>query len=80
MLAETIDVDPSAVHLIDTSTALRDALTGVGVPANWMNSKDDVEAAVAQQAEQQQQAASLEQMQQGADVANTIGEAKEKFA
>lgn len=80
MLAETIDIDPSAVHLMDTSTALRDALSGAGVPAEWINSKDDVDAAVQDQAEQQQQTAQLEQMQQAADVANTIGQTKEAFA
>jgi hypothetical protein len=80
LLAEAVDIDQSAVYLLDTSTALRDALTGVGVPAKWMNSKDDVDESMAEVAQQQATAASLEEMQQGADVAATIGEAKQALA
>lgn len=80
LLAEAVDIDPSARFMIDTSTALRDALAGVGVPSEWINSKITVEEMVAQERQQEQAVATLETMQQGADVAATVGEAKKALA
>ena len=79
LLAEVVDVDPTAVFLIDTSKALRDALEGVGVPAEWINSEDIVESKVANAHKQEKQMADLQSMQQGADVAKTIGEASQSL-
>jgi len=79
ILAEALAVDPTAIHLPDTATAMRDALTGIGVPATWINSKEVVEESVAQQKQDEQQAQQLSLMQQGADVANTVGEASQNL-
>lgn len=80
LLAEAVDLDQSAVYIMDTKEALRDALNGVGVPAKWMNSREDVERDHARAQAQEAAMVSLEQMQQGADVAATIGQAKEALA
>lgn len=78
-IASTIQLDPTAVFLVDSKQALRDVLEGIGVPAKWINSKEDVDAAVEQQAQQQQAATALAAMQQGAEAAKTFGEAQQNF-
>jgi len=80
LLAEAIDIDQQAIYLLDTSKAMRDALNGIGVPAEWVNSEQTAEEMMQERQEQESQAATLEQMQQGADVANTIGQASQAFA
>jgi len=80
MIAAAAAYDPSALHLIDTKTALRDALTSVGTPAIWLNSKEDVEALIEQDQQQQEDAQMLQSMQQGADVAATLAPVQEAMA
>ena len=80
LIADAMAVDPTAIHVRDTATALRDALAGVGVEAAWINSKEDVDAAVDNQKEEESQAQQLAIMQQGADVAKTVGETSESLA
>lgn len=75
MLAQAIELDPNAADMLDASVALRDVLESIGVPAKWTRSDDEVKARAAQRAQQQQTAELLAQMQQGADVAKTLGEA-----
>ncbi|MEE9528431.1 MAG: portal protein, partial [Dehalococcoidia bacterium] len=77
LLAEAVDIDPTAVYMIDTNIALRDALTGVGVPAKWVNNDLMVKEIAEEESRKQQMSQALEQMQQGADVAATIGQAKQ---
>jgi hypothetical protein len=74
-IAASVQFDPSTAMLIDAKQALRDVLEGIGVPAKWVVSKDDVEAQMQAQAQQQEAATMLAGMQQGADVAKTLGEA-----
>lgn len=73
-LAEAIALDQSALALPDIKTALRDVLTGIGVPAKWLHSEADVSEMEQQQAEQQETQKLLETMQQAADVASTVPE------
>lgn len=75
MLADAVALDPNAAHVVDAVVALRDVLEGIGVPAKWTRSDDEVKARVAAQEQQQQTAQLLATMQQGADVAKTLGEA-----
>ena len=79
MLAEALAIDPTAIHMLDTGTALRDALTGAGVPAEWIHSKEDVELAMQKQKDDEDQSMQLAQMQQGADVAETLGNASQSL-
>lgn len=77
MIAEATAVDPSAVKIMDFKTTLRDVLTGIGAPAKWLRSPEDIEAAEAAEQEQAQAAQLLATMQQGADVAATLGQASQ---
>ena len=75
MLAQAVDVDPSVMEIMDFKETLRDVLSGIGTPSKWLRSPDDVAKAEAanNQAAQTQQV--LATMQQGADVAATLGQA-----
>jgi hypothetical protein len=72
LVAEAIALDPSTQFVVDSRVALRDALEGLGAPAAWMNSKEEVDAAVESNAEQAQQAEMLDQMEQGSKVAQNL--------
>jgi len=80
LLAEAADLDQASLYMLDMRSALRDSLTGIGVPADWMNSKEDVDQMLAERNEQDAQTEELARMQQSADVANTIGDASQKLA
>jgi hypothetical protein len=75
-IAGAIQLDPSTALVVDAKTALRDVLDAIGVPAKWVNTEEEVQAVVEQQQQQQQAAVMLAGMQQGADVAKTMGEAQ----
>lgn len=47
LLATAVQIDPDAPANIDTRTAFRDALAGVGVPAKWIVPEDQAEQAYA---------------------------------
>lgn len=79
MIAQAMEVDQSAAYAVDFSTALTDALSGVGVPQKWLRDPAEIRARVAndQAAAQAQQL--LAGAQQGADVAQKLGAASEAF-
>ena len=77
LIAEAMDIDRGAAYIMDTRVAIRDAMTGIGIPAEWMNSKDDVDAMIDQAADQEEQAAMLENMTQGAEAAAKTAEASQ---
>jgi hypothetical protein len=79
MIAEAAGIDPSAVKIMDFKTTLRDVLTGIGAPAKWLRSPEQVEAEAAAEAEAANTAQLLASMQQGADVAATLGTAAQSF-
>lgn len=74
-VASTIQIDPTAALIIDTKKALRDVLEGVGVPAKWTRSEEDVQAIEEKQQQELEAAKLLEGMQQGADITKTFSEA-----
>ena len=78
-VANTIQIDPTAGLIIDSQKALRDVLDGIGIPAKWVRSEEDVQKIIQQQQQQQQSQQMLQGMQQGADVAKTLGEANQTF-
>jgi hypothetical protein len=41
LIASAISLDPTCAYVPKAEVALRDALTGIGVPAKWMNSESD---------------------------------------
>jgi hypothetical protein len=75
MIAQAIELDADAGDILDAGVALRDVLEGIGVPAKWTRSEDEVKSRAASRLQAQQSAEILAQMQQGADVAKTLNEA-----
>ena len=65
---------------IDFKTAFRDVLTATGVPAKWLNSEEEADALVAQQAEQAAMQQQLALIQQGASAAKDLGAADQAMA
>jgi len=80
IVATAVQLDPACAHLPDAPIILRDVADGIKVPAKWVRTELQVEEAqqVAAQAAQQQQM--LATMQQGADVAATLGTARKDLA
>lgn len=76
LLREAAELDPSAPAVLDARKALREALSGIGIDADWLRSEEQVEDHAAQMAQQQQAEQALSMAQQGADVAETAGKAQ----
>lgn len=79
MVAAAIAHDQSIGVVVDFKTALREALQGNGTPASWSRTEREIAAAEAAQAKAAQVTQGLAAMQQGADVAKTIGEASQNL-
>ena len=73
LIANAAAADPSVVHIMDNKKAVRASLLASGVPAEWLRSEQEVNDAAAAEAESAQIQQQLAQMQQGADIAATIG-------
>jgi hypothetical protein len=78
-IAGAVQLDPSVAYVVDAKRALRDALDGIGIPAQWVHSEEEVRAAQMEQAKQQQIQQGLANLQQGGEAAKALGEAKESF-
>lgn len=76
-IAQTVQVDPTAAYIINTNIALRDVLEGLGIPAEWTRSEEEVQEIMEQQQQVQNAQAMLSTMQQGADVTKTLAEASQ---
>lgn len=79
MIAQALDIDQSAMLLLDVKPALRDVLGGIGTPTKWLRSPETVAAMEAKQQQDQRAAQMLALAQQGADVANTLGQASQSL-
>ena len=79
MIAEAMAVDPQAHITLNTRESLRDVLQGIGVPAKWMRSAEEVEAMANAANEQAAEQASMQQLQSGADVAATLSQTAQAF-
>ena len=75
LIGAAMELDPAAGYVIDPVKALRDALEGVGSPAEWRRTKDEVVAMQARDAQLAQTQQMLETAQQGADVVKTASDA-----
>ena len=80
IIAAAVELDPTVIHIPDATVMVRDVAAGIRVPAKWQRTELQVEEAVRDVAQQKQQAAMLAQMQQGAEVAATLGTAKKDMA
>ena len=75
MIAEAIALDKNVAAIPDATVAIRDALEGIGVPQKWMRSEIKAQEMVDLQKQQDQAQQILATMQQGAEVAATVGKA-----
>lgn len=74
LLANAAALDPSVVHILDIKTAVRDTLGGIGTPAKWLFSEEQVAEYDFEAKQQQQAAQTIALMQQGGDAAKAIGD------
>jgi hypothetical protein len=75
LLAEAMDIDSASAFMLDTRVALRDAMGGIGVPAEWINSEDDVEKMSEAMAEAEAEQVQLEQMVMSSEAAKNTAAA-----
>jgi len=80
MIAAALQLDQTVGALPDAVTALRDVLDGIGIPAKWINTEGDVQAKLAQMAEQQQSQQLLNGLEQGSVVAKNLGQVQPRAA
>ena len=73
VLLEAAEIDQGVVPMLDAREALRDSLTGIGVPAKWTRSVRDVDEMAAAAAEKAAAAEQLENAQGAAAVAKDAG-------
>jgi hypothetical protein len=79
LVAQAVQVDQTAVSVINAPKALREALLGIGMsPAN-IRSEEEIDEIVAAEEQKAQAAQLLQGMQAAADVAKTAGEAAGAF-
>lgn len=57
MLAETVQLDPTAGANVDLDTALRQSVRGIGAPSSWLHTLEDVQEQ--RQAQKMEQAAQM---------------------
>ena len=74
IIGGAVALDPSCSFVPKAEVALRDALTGIGVPARWMNTEGFVEQAKEAKANQDAQQQRLAQITQAAGAAKDIGQ------
>lgn len=80
LISAAMQLDPTVVDIPDAHAALRDALAGIGIPANWTRSESEVKQ-LQDKREQQQQAAQLLAAAEGAGrAARDFGKAQESAA
>lgn len=75
MIEQMTTIDPNAPAILDSTVALRDALTGVGIPQKWLRSEQEVEASNQAMQQRQQVAQTAGAIGQGAQVAEQVGKA-----
>ena len=77
LIAEAMTIDQNAGYIMDTRVALRDALSGIGIPAEWLHPKEDVDEMIGQAAEEAEQQHQLEMQAQGAEIAKDTAQASQ---
>jgi hypothetical protein len=75
LMAQVIDIDPTAAHILDAGQALRDSLIGIGVPPRWTRDAQEVADIAKAQADAAQQQQTLAAMEQGSNIVKNLGQA-----
>lgn len=79
LLAQAAEIDPSVAFHVDVHEAFRDALTSIGAPAKWMRPEDEALALIEQDAAAKEQQAEMDNLEQGAGTAESIGKAAQSM-
>jgi hypothetical protein len=79
LIAQVVDLDPASASMVDAKVALRDALRGIGTPAKWLRTPQEMQDSAQQAADAQKTQALLGTLQQGANLAKTAGEAAQSI-
>lgn len=79
LLREAAEIDPASVAIVDARRALRDALTGIGVKADWMRSEEEVEAHAQKMMQEQQAQQAVAMAQEAAVTAQEAGKAQQQL-
>ena len=80
LTAGVMKLDPSVALVTDSKKALRDALNGIGYPADWMRGEAEVQQDIDKAKAQQQAQALLSATQQAAGAAKDFGSAQASLA
>lgn len=80
LLADAIALDQSTAFVMDAQTALRDALSGAGVPAKWLHNRTEVEQRVQQAQQQQRNEQVLAAMKESTEIAQGAAAAQKDIA
>ena len=80
IVAEAVALDQNVANIPDAAIILRDVAQGIRVPAKWMRGETEVDELSRAKADQAAQAQMLATLQQGADVAATLGTARKDMA
>jgi hypothetical protein len=79
LIGQAAQLDPNVAAELNVSDALRDALTGVGVPATWMRDPEEVAQINAAKQQQQEQALRTQQIMNAGAAAKSLGDAVSSF-
>lgn len=79
LIDQAVMMDPVAGQMLDAQTALREALNGIGTPATWLRTEDDMKQIADQHAAQQQAQTMIQNVQQAGTAAAQLGEAQKSL-
>lgn len=75
VLADAVAMDPSSAHMVDIKKALRDVLSGLKVPAEWLRSEIETERYTREMERQMAEQQQLDRMQQSSEISKNMSEA-----
>lgn len=75
LLAGAMQLDKSLIADVDLDVSFRDAVPGTGAPSKWIRGIDDANKLKAQQRQQEQAAATANQVAAAADTGSKVGDA-----
>lgn len=74
LLAEAAAIDPASAYMVNARVALRDTLEGIGMPAKWMRSEEEMLKIDVEQAQQKEAEQMIGMMTAGGNAAKAIGD------
>lgn len=74
LIRQAVELDHTTQHVVDARVALRDALHGIGVPADWERSRNEVDQAAEEMAARTDMAEQLALAQQAGEAGQAAGE------